>query len=673
MTRTVFSAAAILMLPAFAWSSSDLNSRLLEAASEGDLAAVQLLISRDADVNSYASDGVTPVYAAARSGHLGVVKFLVKRGAKLGPIAPFDLTPLYAAAAKGRLAEVKYLLEAGADPLYKNKIGQTAASVACRDASSSCPKEKILELFAAKEREWAALRAAEEARKAAEAAKQRAIDELAGGRIVWQGGTHPTVPLPPDSYAETHSVWETLAAAVSEAAKRDFENSVGEKPAVPPVFTQSKYESQSRFENRVEDARREYQQSLADHNRRVGEYRLSPYRGNEILQDALGALFGQPQVVQTAYDADRQVFAAKVGSDPHYFHENGFAQNFLLTQRIPNETAQDFDEALQKATPRLVFQHEGSKLTVVSAEFDVLGKTYAALPTKKAVAQKPIEVDLSSLDTAPAAASARSMNISYAESPRLASPEAVPSLDRPLFAPRPERPHDFAVVVGVEFYNDAEVPQAEFAERDADAVAAYLRALGVPKKNVIQLKGKEATYGKLRGYLDSWLPKNVSEDSRVYFYFSGHGAPEPAKGDAYLLSWDGDPRFLEQTALSLNSVYGALGKLKSKQVLVAMDACFSGTGSRSVREKGARPLVTVHLGAAQPNTTVLAAAQTDEIAQSLQDERHGIFTYYLLKGLDEGSKDSDALCAYLAPKVKEAAAHRNRIQTPVCNGPTFGF
>ena len=134
---------------------------------------------------------------------------------------------------------------------------------------------------------------------------------------------------------------------------------------------------------------------------------------------------------------------------------------------------------------------------------------------------------------------------------------------------------------------------------------------------------------------------------------------EPAKGDAYLLSWDGDPRFLEQTALSLNSVYGALGKLKSKQVLVAMDACFSGTGSRSVREKGARPLVTVHLGAAQPNTTVLAAAQTDEIAQSLQDERHGIFTYYLLKGLDEGSKDSDALCAYLAPKVKEAAAHRN--------------
>jgi len=62
------------------------------------------------------------------------------------------------------------------------------------------------------------------------------------------------------------------------------------------------------------------------------------------------------------------------------------------------------------------------------------------------------------------------------------------------------------------------------------------------------------------------------------FLFLGHGAPEPAKGNAYLLSWDGDPRFLEQTAMPLNSVYGALGKLKAKKVLVALDACFSGTG-----------------------------------------------------------------------------------------------
>jgi len=55
-------------------------------------------------------------------------------------------------------------------------------------------------------------------------------------------------------------------------------------------------------------------------------------------------------------------------------------------------------------------------------------------------------------------------------------------------------------------------------------------------------------------------------------------------------------------------------------------------------EKGARPLVlTYDAGAIQPNTTALAAAQMDEIAQRPSDRKHGIFTYYLLKGLDEGS------------------------------------
>jgi hypothetical protein len=258
-------------------------------------------------------------------------------------------------------------------------------------------------------------------------------------------------------------------------------------------------------------------------------------------------------------------------------------------------------------------------------------------------------------------------------------PEARPAragsdVDEPP-AKRAERPDDFALVVGIEAYQDKDLPKADYAERDAEAAARHFLALGVPRRNLKLLKGSDATGGRLKGYLESWLPKNVSGDSRVYFYFSGHGAPNPESGDAYLLPWDGNPEFLDASAAPLKSVYSSLGRLKAREVLVALDACFSGTGGRSVIQKGTRPLVAVRTEepAEARNLTVIAASRANEVTGSLDEEGHGIFTYYLLKGLKEGARDSSSLCGYLKPKVADAAARQNRTQTPVCRGESLSF
>jgi len=232
------------------------------------------------------------------------------------------------------------------------------------------------------------------------------------------------------------------------------------------------------------------------------------------------------------------------------------------------------------------------------------------------------------------------------------------------------------LVIGIESYQDSHLPKADFALRDAEAVSSYLARLGVPADNIMRLSGEQATAGRIRGYLESWLPKNAKPDSRVYFYFSGHGAPDAASHDAYLLSWDGDPGLLKNTALSLADVYADLGKLPAKQVLVAMDSCFSGASGRSVIKKGTRPLVSVRVDEAlAPNLTVLAAAQNDEIANSLEKEGHGMFTYYLLKGLSRASEQDSAgalaLCRRLSSEVKAAAAKDNGQQVPVCKGADF--
>lgn len=254
----------------------------------------------------------------------------------------------------------------------------------------------------------------------------------------------------------------------------------------------------------------------------------------------------------------------------------------------------------------------------------------------------------------------------------VAPPPAPKTEERELLTPRyslPERENDFAVVVGIDKYSD--LPAADYAERDAAAVVAHMEALGVPRRNIIHLAGAKAVRSALVKNLNSFLPKNINADSRVYFYFSGHGAPDPKTGEAYLVPWDGDASFLSDTAYPLSRLYAQLGSLPAKQVFVALDACFSGGGGRSVLAKGARPLVTkVNIAPTEDKLTVLNAAAGDEITATYDLKQHGLFTYYLLDGLngaaadEQGHVTSKSLFDYLKPNVQNQARRQNRAQTP---------
>ncbi len=235
-----------------------------------------------------------------------------------------------------------------------------------------------------------------------------------------------------------------------------------------------------------------------------------------------------------------------------------------------------------------------------------------------------------------------------------------------------EHPDDFAVVVGVEKYAQ-DLPAAEFADEDATAFRAHLIALGVPARHIVYLSDERAGRSELVKNIERWLPKNVKPDSRVYFYFSGHGAPDPATGNAYILPFSGDPSDLSDTAYPLSRLYASLEKLKVHHVIVALDSCFSGAGGRSVIAEGTRPLVNrVKEGVVPRNgkLLVLTASKSDQTSGVLKDKRHGTFTYYLLKGLNGKALDSknhvtmDSLYRYLAPKVEDAAHLDDRDQNP---------
>jgi len=259
-------------------------------------------------------------------------------------------------------------------------------------------------------------------------------------------------------------------------------------------------------------------------------------------------------------------------------------------------------------------------------------------------------------------------------SPQKPAPQEIRSdVDSPAYKTA-EDPSRFALVIGVEKYQS--LPSADFAERDAKAVRAHLLALGYPERNVILLLGAQATKTGIEKYLESWLPRNVKEDSKVFVYYSGHGAPDPQTRQAYLVPWDGDAKFLDTTGYPLKRLYEKLDALKAKQVLVAMDSCFSGAGGRSVLDKGTRPLVNrVDTGAAGlGKVVVLAAAGPDEITGTASGQGHGLFTYYLLKGLNDrrGKSTAKELYDAVLPEVQDAARRDNRDQTPQLRGSGAG-
>ena len=252
-------------------------------------------------------------------------------------------------------------------------------------------------------------------------------------------------------------------------------------------------------------------------------------------------------------------------------------------------------------------------------------------------------------------------------------PRTASDVDRPRYR-LPERDDRFAVVVGIGKY--AAAPEARFAEADADAVQNHLRAMGFPRRNIVSLSGQDASYSALKKHLESWLPMRVPQGGRVFFYFAGHGAPDPGTGEAYLVPWDGDPAFLKDTAYPLQRLYAQLSALPAAEVFVAVDACFSGAGGRSVLAQGARPLVLMLSTGTVPSErlAVFTASEAGQITSVMEDEGHGTFTYYFLKGLDGAAQDpagavsAKGLFDYLKPKVQDEARRQNREQTPTFFG-----
>jgi ankyrin repeat protein len=113
-----------------AYSSVDLQ--LIEAAKQGDVAAITSLLKKHPDVNASEPDGTSALQWAAHRDHAAAVALLIKAGAKATSANSFGITPLSEAAANGNAAIIELLLNAGADANALSAQGEPALMTAAR-------------------------------------------------------------------------------------------------------------------------------------------------------------------------------------------------------------------------------------------------------------------------------------------------------------------------------------------------------------------------------------------------------------------------------------------------------------------------------------------------------------------------------------------------------------
>jgi hypothetical protein len=246
----------------------------------------------------------------------------------------------------------------------------------------------------------------------------------------------------------------------------------------------------------------------------------------------------------------------------------------------------------------------------------------------------------------------------------------------------------WAVVIGVSNYNDSQIPSLRYAANDAQAFHDWLvskKGGGYAPSRVKLLVNTDATGRNIKNILFNWLGQALEEDTVIVF-FAGHGSPQSPDypNNLFLLPYDANYDDVATTGFPMWDIETALKRfIKAKKVVVIADACHSGGVGQSfdIARRGSRGIEINPISSGLQNLSrigdgvaVISASDDKQFSQESKDwgGGHGVFTYFLLKGLKgeaDYNKDGKVTLGELIPYLSEQVRRETRsAQSPTVAG-----
>ena len=246
----------------------------------------------------------------------------------------------------------------------------------------------------------------------------------------------------------------------------------------------------------------------------------------------------------------------------------------------------------------------------------------------------------------------------------------------------------WAVVIGISKFQDSRIPSLRYGSKDAQAFYDWLTSPDGGKyapSRVTLLLDQQATGQNMKNALFSWLRQALEEDV-VTIYFAGHGSPESPDSpeNLFLLPYDAKYDNIAGTGFPMWDIETALKRfIKAKKVVVIADACHAGgvgqafdVSRRANRSIEVNPISSglQNLSRIGDGVCVISASDYRQLSQESKDwgGGHGVFTYYLLQGLEgkaDYNSDNSVTLGELIPFLSEQVRRATRnAQCPTVAG-----
>lgn len=237
-----------------------------------------------------------------------------------------------------------------------------------------------------------------------------------------------------------------------------------------------------------------------------------------------------------------------------------------------------------------------------------------------------------------------------------------------------ERKKTVGIAIGIGDFRHPSLSMVPFAAHDAEIMADYFNKLsGIPSEHIQLLTDSHALKDDLIEVFEGWLPQQVEPGSEVMIFIAGRALVNPSTGAVSLIPHEADPSS-PLRLVSLRRVHEALARLPIHRAVLIMDLTWTSSGPEPSADGKEPTWAAVPAALRGEKLLHIIGTSGHDQAHQYEEGRHGLFTYFLLKGLS-GAADRDEngivsvgeLCGYVREHVTATATGTyQQAQHPTC-------